>query len=71
MITELDQSYIRQTVDETVAGEIEGITVTDRIPIISPFSTGNPYITTLHSGWCLLGEITGLIIMSRYNVHLV
>lgn len=39
VITELNQSYIRQSVDETLAGEIEGITVTDRVPIISSSSS--------------------------------
>lgn len=39
LITALNQSYIRQSVDETLAGEIEGITVTDRVPIISSLSS--------------------------------
>lgn len=39
MITELNQSYIRQSVDETLAGGIEEITVTDRAPIISSSSS--------------------------------
>lgn len=54
--------YIIQCLDETVAGEIQGITLTDRVPIMFSSPPRHSYITIPDFGWCLLSEITGLIV---------
>lgn len=56
VITELGQSYIRPSGDETVAGEMEEITVTDRFPMF-PSPPRKSCITIQHFSWHLLSEI--------------